>query len=141
MSMQEQDLQEMQLDEEVQSDGYIVVFEGTGQVGGHEGIRSWTVFRSKDKFEKWKREAINQDTVIAEGVTPERAIELVMQTSGEARARASFLDDLEEPDAHFLHFFNGFLVSQQEGTSGVFLSTYLSLAAGKFLQDVESVWR
>jgi len=69
---------------------YIVVFAYTKEAGGYEGVVVWTRFSSKEDFEKWYTEYLKKrQRVIAEGVTAERAMELVKQTPRSCRIAAA----------------------------------------------------
>jgi hypothetical protein len=55
---------------------YNVVFETIFE-GSHNGVTTWTSFESKEKFEKWNDEKMKSwYKVLAEGVTPEQAVEI-----------------------------------------------------------------
>ncbi len=67
---------------------YNVVFEGVGgDKSNVKGVRTWTSFKSKEDFQEWLKETGHRDTVIAEGVAQDRAIELTRETSDVARLR------------------------------------------------------
>jgi hypothetical protein len=75
---------------------YIVVFAYTKEAGGYEGIVVWTCFSSKEDFEKWYTEDLKKyKRVIAEGVTAERAVELVRQTPRACRIAAALQEATE----------------------------------------------
>jgi hypothetical protein len=60
---------------------YNVVFVYTKAAGGYEGVRTWSDFGTKEKFQTWlaeQKELLNN--VIAEGVTEDRAKELIAKT-------------------------------------------------------------
>lgn len=61
---------------------YNVVFMGIGgEKSAHHGIRTWTSFESKSKFQKWLEESKNRDVILAEGVTDDVAVEMCQQTT------------------------------------------------------------
>lgn len=70
---------------------YNVVFEYTEGAGGYVGGRFWTSYSSKKKFDNdsppEKRVNVR---VVAEGISQERAIELVQQTPPECYENAAF---------------------------------------------------
>jgi len=70
------------------ADSYNVVFEGVGgERSNIQGVRTWTSFRDKAHLEEWMKETEHRDTILAEGVTPDEAMEMTRQTSAEALAR------------------------------------------------------
>lgn|GEM_PF-2075091 len=61
--------------------GYNVVFCYTKEAGGYRGVRTWTSYASKEEFDRlFTPERRAHETIVEEGVTSERAIELVDQT-------------------------------------------------------------
>ena len=61
---------------------YNVVFEGSGKSdSNHLGIRTQTSFPSEAKFQLWKRNHLGSSIIIAEGISDEKALELVKQTT------------------------------------------------------------
>lgn len=62
-------------------EGYNVVFEYTKETGGYEGVITWSSFKNQEDFKKmYSSDVEKRQRVIAEGVTPERAIELCNKT-------------------------------------------------------------
>ena len=60
---------------------YNVVFQYTRETGGYEGVITWTSFKDENHFKEWYTPDIEKrQRVIAQGVTQDRAIELVDQT-------------------------------------------------------------
>ena len=76
--------------------GYNVVFEGKGsRMGNYKGIRTWSTYESREDFvEKWEN-MDNPDTILAEGVTDEKAIEICSQTTLFDAANAAVRESLE----------------------------------------------
>jgi hypothetical protein len=80
---------------------YNVVFRYREDHRTHAGIITWTSFLSKEEWEQsllhsleWQNTA--KQEVIAEGVTPEEAINLTRSTPREAYLRAEILPIMEE---------------------------------------------
>lgn len=81
--------------------GYRVVFRGTKAAGGYEGIMTWTQFASKKDFDKWYTlEMKRKETIVEEGVTEERAVELTMQTPFACRVAAA-IQEAFDGDGYF----------------------------------------
>lgn len=60
---------------------YNVVFRYTRLAGGYCGVVTWTSFLCKEEFDAWYTPDIRaREAVIAQGVTPGRAVELVRAT-------------------------------------------------------------
>ncbi|MDD4761919.1 MAG: hypothetical protein PHZ25_02770 [Candidatus Pacebacteria bacterium] len=60
---------------------YNVAFRKTSKTGGFQGIITWMSFSSKNDFEKWYTDEIReQNEVVEEGITEERAVELTKTT-------------------------------------------------------------
>jgi len=61
--------------------GYNVVFEGTGKERSNFlGVRTYSTWESREEYEKDKADpSFSRDRVVAEGVTPERAVEIIEQ--------------------------------------------------------------
>lgn len=60
---------------------YIVAFAYTREVGGYEGVITWTSFPSKEYFNRWYTKDIKKrQRVVEEGITSEHAIELASST-------------------------------------------------------------
>ena len=60
---------------------YNVVFAYTRQSGGYEGVITFTFFKDEEHFDKSYNEDIRKrQRVLAEGVTPDEAVEMVQQT-------------------------------------------------------------
>ena len=78
-------------------EGYNVVFRYTRQAGGYHGVITWTGFKSKEDFDNWYTPDLRADReVVAEGVSPERAVELVRQTHPFCYIAASF-EEAKDP--------------------------------------------
>lgn len=78
---------------------YIVVFEYTKEAGGYEGVITWSPYGSKEKFDKlYTPERQKMERVVAEGVSMERAIELVKQTPIECYVRAATQEAFENAE-------------------------------------------
>ena len=75
----------------VRDSEYVVVFKGTGETSSnYEGIITWTVFSSKEEFERQRKlPTFTKDTVLAEGVSEEEAVALVHSTTDAARFHAA----------------------------------------------------
>lgn len=70
---------------------YVVAFEYTKEAGGYRGVVTWSSFASKAEFDAWYTEDIHKcQCVVEEGITPERAVELVRQTPVVCRMFAAF---------------------------------------------------
>ncbi len=94
---------------------YNVVFVYTEDAGGYEGNMTWTTFDSKEAFDEWYTDEIKRENrVVEEGVTEERALELVAQTPVACRIAAAvqaatgdngeineFALEMELQNAHF----------------------------------------
>jgi hypothetical protein len=79
---------------------HIVVLQYTEKAGGYCGVITWTAFDSKQHFETWKQEnpnALDDQKVIAEGVTQAEAIRMCRSTTIESRVRA-LMDEATDPD-------------------------------------------
>jgi hypothetical protein len=87
---------------------YNVVFEYTAATGGYEGVRTWTGWPNKAKFQKdWAKapsERKAREIVVAEGVTQERAVELVDQVSIDAYIRAAVQEATNRKTGRFDKF-------------------------------------
>lgn len=71
---------------------YWIVLEGTGgEESNYRGIRTLAFFPSKEKFDEWQRTRTNQDIIVEQGISEERAKELASTTTGKARAWAAIL--------------------------------------------------
>ncbi|MCX6779001.1 MAG: hypothetical protein NTU97_02105 [Candidatus Magasanikbacteria bacterium] len=72
---------------------YAVVYEYTEAAGGYNGVRTWTAFRDMNDFEKWLKQpdnhVLDNQKVIAQGVTEQQAIDIISGTPVEAYAAAS----------------------------------------------------
>lgn len=57
---------------------YNVAFRYTKKTGGFHGNITWTTFANKEEFDKWYTPKIcERQEIVEEGITEERAIELV----------------------------------------------------------------
>jgi hypothetical protein len=80
------------------NDGYNVAFAYTAEAGRYEGDVTWTTFRSKEAFDAWYTDEIrSRERIVEEGITRERALELVGLTPKACR-RAAALQDATMPD-------------------------------------------
>ena len=62
-------------------DYYLVVFEGGGgDNGNYKGVITYTPYESKEEFDKSWKQRNTSDKILAEGVTNEKAQELVATT-------------------------------------------------------------
>lgn len=78
--------------------GYNVAFVYTDRCGGYEGVVTWSVFASKEAFDAWYTDDIRErERVVEEGITRERAIELVDRTPISCYI-ASAIQDATLPD-------------------------------------------
>lgn len=72
---------------------YNVVFQYTDAARGYSGIITWTSFRDQADFIKWYSPEIERkQSVIAQGVTPAQAVELVATTPVACYAAAGLQD-------------------------------------------------
>lgn len=73
---------------------YNVAFVYTQEAGSHAGIVTWSSWPSKGDFDKafaeWPEELKRVQRVLEEGITRERAVELVGQTPTACRISAAF---------------------------------------------------
>ncbi len=73
---------------------YNVVFVYTAKAGGYEGVVTRISWPTKEDFQKdfaeWSQEIKEKQRVLEEGVSQERAIELVEQTPKACRTAATF---------------------------------------------------
>ncbi len=61
--------------------GYNVAFRYTQAAGGYAGIVTWSSFGSKQEFDDWRKNGGGEEEeVVEEGITQERAIELTRTT-------------------------------------------------------------
>ncbi|OGH85481.1 MAG: hypothetical protein A2294_03040 [Candidatus Magasanikbacteria bacterium RIFOXYB2_FULL_38_10] len=71
---------------------YAVVFEYTAAAGGYAGVRTWTAFKDKADFEQWLHKTDNKvlqnQKIVARGVSDDQAIRLVEETPIESYAAA-----------------------------------------------------
>lgn len=76
--------------EKIEKGTYNVAFVYTAEAGGYEGVVTWTTFDSKEHFDEWfsNHQKITQ-RVVEEGISKERAIELVRQTPAACRIAAA----------------------------------------------------
>ena len=80
--------------------GYNVVLRNTKNTGFDEGLVRWRSFKSKEAFKKWYTPEIKEcQTVVEEGVSEERAIELAIQTPFACRI-ASAIKEATDPDGN-----------------------------------------
>lgn len=78
---------------------YHVVFEYTPEAGGYEGVRTITSFKSKEAFDEWYTPEIRaKERVMAEGVSFDRAQELVEQTPAACYLNAALGRAMEQED-------------------------------------------
>jgi len=78
---------------------YVVIFKNTKVCGGYAGVITWTVFESKNKFDELFDDKMrSRSEVLEEGVTEERAIELVCQTPLSCRVAAA-LEEVTDPQS------------------------------------------
>lgn len=69
---------------------YNVVFRNIDENGGYAGVITWTSFASKEAFDKWFTPKLRKRyEVVAEGVTPEQAVEHTHTTPAASRLRAA----------------------------------------------------
>lgn len=76
-----------------ENQSYNVAFVGTRAAGGYEGIVTWTSFASKEAFDQWwveNEEVRKRERVFEEGISQERAVELVDQTPIACRIAAAY---------------------------------------------------
>lgn len=60
---------------------YHVVFEYTEATGNYAGVRTWTSFPNKTKFDEWHDDDLkSRQSILEEGVTEEHALLLVRGT-------------------------------------------------------------
>lgn len=77
---------------------YNVVFRYTKEAGGYHGVMTSTSFSSKEEFDKWYTPEIRaREEIVEEGITDERAVELVHQTPFACRIAAS-IQEATDPD-------------------------------------------
>ena len=70
--------------------GYNVAFRYTRKAGLSHGIVTWTSFASKEDFDKWYTPELRAiEDVAEEGITEERAIQLVNETPFACRIAAA----------------------------------------------------
>lgn len=74
---------------------YNVAFRYTEAAGGMQGVVTWTGYESKEAFlafciSEEGRSVLEIQEVVEEGITPERAIDLVRQTPAEAYITAAY---------------------------------------------------
>mgnify|MGYP001568534385 CR=1 FL=1 len=82
----------------VQEPEYHVAFVYTAECNGYEGVVTWTSFPSKEAFDDWYTDDIRErQRVVEEGITKERAGELVKRTPL-ACYFASAIQDATRPD-------------------------------------------
>ncbi len=79
------------MSQDKKEDGYNVVFRSTGiESPGYKGVITWSTFRDKKQFDAWFNEELRRRyDVIAEGVSPEEAIEHSRRTSLSAQLTAA----------------------------------------------------
>lgn len=69
---------------------YIVSFRYTRKAGGYHGVITWTIFPSKENFDKWYTPEIKErQEIVEEGISKERAVELTHSTPLACRIAAS----------------------------------------------------
>ncbi len=69
---------------------YRVVFVYTANAGGYEGVRTWSIFESKESFQAFYTDDIRaNEEIVEEGISEERCIELVKQTPAICRVTAA----------------------------------------------------
>ena len=70
--------------------GYNVVFEGTAEMGGHAGIRTWSSFKSQEDFGTWFTADLQKRyTIVAEGCSMEECIRHTRKTPMACRLAAA----------------------------------------------------
>ena len=79
---------------------YNVVFRYTALTGGYEGVMTWTGYPSKEDFDKYRDELLEdgRQVVEAEGVSDEEATSICMRTPLECRIRAAEQEATESGD-------------------------------------------
>jgi len=69
---------------------YNVAFVYTKEAKGYAGIITWTSFESKEEFDKFYTDDIKaHESVVEEGISEERCIELTKRTPASARIAAA----------------------------------------------------
>ncbi len=81
---------------------YLVAFKRTEATGGYRGIITWTGWPSKAEFDAWRgspdgKEALKMEEVLEEGITKERALELVRSVPIECRITAA-MEEATDPE-------------------------------------------
>lgn len=73
--------------------GYFAAFRCTSKENGHAGIITWSRFDSKKDFDDfWKGQDHSIQEIVEEGITSERAVELVQTTPHQAYINAAIMD-------------------------------------------------
>lgn len=71
--------------------GYAVALRYTSKAGGYAGVVTWSNFASKADFDNWLASCDDQE-VVEEGITDERAMELSLATPIKCRLMAAVED-------------------------------------------------
>ena len=77
---------------------YNVALRYNGKAGGYKGVVYWTSFDSKEELAKFLAQHDDQD-VVEEGISQERAIALARATPLTSRVRAA-IDDATDPEGN-----------------------------------------
>lgn len=100
--------------------GYHVVFVYTAACGGYEGVRTSSSWPDKLSFDAWYTDDIKKrERIVEEGVTRERALELISETPlacsvAAARQAATRSDGTIDPIALEMHLANVILTRMLE---------------------------
>lgn len=73
------------------AENYNVAFRYTAAAGGYHGVVTWSTYPSKEYFDEKVRPRLSEmhEEILEEGISSERAVELVRQTPFAARVRVA----------------------------------------------------